>query len=232
MYFLITSALILGLGGSLHCIGMCGPLILALPFQHIEGQKKWWMVAAYFGAKAIGYGTMGVIVGLLGNGIKIILWQQGLSVFSGTIILIIILLPILKNKIKFKPPFTKIINQYYSKVLEYKSGNQYLILGFLNAFLPCGLVYTALIVGSSFASASNGFIFMFLFGIGTSPLLIATIFLNYKLNTNYRKYFKYSTQVFSFMLGVILILRGLNLGIPYISPSFTEKGKVENCCKH
>jgi uncharacterized protein len=232
MGFLFLTAFLLGIGGSLHCLGMCGPLILGLPFNGTTSTKKGYSIIAYFGSKALGYGAMGLILGILGSRIQLILWQQGLSIISGVFILILALFPFVKKAFSFGGYFSHSFNKLYGKVLGTQSIFKYYALGFLNAFLPCGLVYTALIASASFASAFHGFLYMFLFGLGTMPLLVATVLVHYQLSNKWKQYFKYTTLIFSIILGVILILRGLNLGIPYISPSFNEKGKVENCCKH
>lgn len=232
MYFLVTSALILGLGGSLHCVGMCGPLVLGLPFHQLEDKRKWMAIFSYFLSKTLGYGVIGLLIGLLGGSLKLVIWQQVLSIFSGIFILLLFAFPYLKNKIKVNSKFNLFFNKLYVKALKNKSVFKFPALGFLNAFLPCGLVYTAMAIAISFASVGKGFAFMFIFGLGTAPLLIATIVLNYKFNLQKRKSFKMASSIFTVILGILLILRGLNLGIPHISPSFTEEGKVENCCKH
>ncbi|MFZ1530016.1 MAG: sulfite exporter TauE/SafE family protein [Ferruginibacter sp.] len=229
MTALYLSALLLGLGGSLHCLGMCGPLVMGMPFQQLAPHNKPGALLTYSVSKALAYGGMGVLMGLLGKGFELMNWQQVLSVIAGAIIILIALMPQILKRVHTNFFFQKQFAAVYASIQQNPSLKHFGILGFLNGLLPCGLVYTALAGSAVAASAGGGFLFMFLFGIGTAPALVALVLLKNKLSLNFRRNFARLSLVFSLLIGGLLIARGMNLGIPGVSPEFT-KGKVHNCC--
>ena len=231
---LIISALLLGLGGSLHCLGMCGPLVMGLPFQTVDSERKTIAILLYVIAKALGYGLIGIIFGSVGSVFLMMNWQQSLSIFTGIILLFITVLPYLKEGVSKKFLFGNQFNILYKKILEEPKLIHFFVFGLLNAFLPCGLVYTALAGATISLSPLHGFMFMFMFGIGTSPALISIIIFKNKLNFTFRKYLKSTSYYFALMMAVLLIMRGMNLGIPYLSPQMKvhseSKKEVIRCC--
>lgn len=230
MLTLYLSAMILGLGGSLHCLGMCGPLVMGMPFQQLAPHQKPAALLVYSVSKAIAYGAMGVVLGLLGKGFVLMNWQQVLSVIAGAAIILITLMPHILKRVQGNFFFQKQFAAVYASVHKNPSFKHFGVLGFLNGLLPCGLVYTALAGAAVAASAEGGFLFMFLFGIGTAPALVTLVLLKNKLSVAFRRNFARVSLLFSLIIGGLLIARGMNLGIPGVSPELT-KGKVHNCCK-
>lgn len=232
MEVVLISSLILGLGGSLHCIGMCGPLILQLPFAAYEGFQKWAAMALYFLSKALGYAMLGLLMALLGQGIRMFVWQQYLSVFAGVFILVLTLFPYFKNKLFQGFRLPAFFSRWYGKFVKDTGIFKFAVLGFLNALLPCGLVYTALIASVTMSDITGGVMYMFLFGIGTSFALIALAVFKDRISAAMRNRINKISTAIAILVGILLILRGLNLGIPYISPEL-EHGEVKSCChKH
>jgi len=231
---LIISAILLGFGGSLHCLGMCGPLVMSLPFQTIDTSKKHAATFLYVFAKALGYGLIGTVFGTIGKAFLMMNWQQTLSITAGVILLLITVLPYLKEGVSKQFLFGNQFNFLYQKIVKEPELTHFFTFGLLNAFLPCGLVYTALAGATISLSPLHGFIFMFLFGIGTSPALVSIIIFKNKLNFTFRKNLKSSTYYFSLLMAFLLILRGMNLGIPYLSPQIKvhseSKKEVIRCC--
>lgn len=231
---LVITALLLGFGGSLHCLGMCGPLVMSLPFQTIDSSKKHTATFLYVFAKALGYGLIGIVFGTVGKAFLMMNWQQTLSVLTGLILLLITVLPYLKEGVSKQFLFGNKFKLLYQKIVEEPKLIHFFMFGLLNAFLPCGLVYTALAGATVTLSPFYGFAFMFLFGIGTSPALISIIIFKNKLNFTFRKYLKSTSYYFSLMMAVLLIMRGMNLGIPYLSPQIKTdsetKKEVIKCC--
>jgi sulfite exporter TauE/SafE len=226
---LFISSFLLGIGGSLHCMGMCGPLALAVPFAH-EQHNRWLRIFIYYLAKAFAYATMGAFSGLIGKGFMLMNWQQSLSLAAGIFIILWVLLPKLKS---FKAGF--IFDRQFSKIFARMQNGpaftDFFALGFLNGLLPCGLVYTALAAASVSGTAWYGFTAMFIFGLGTAPALIAMAVLKNKLSINIRKKLQPLSMVISLSIAVLLIIRGLNLGIPYLSPRVSSESKVvSGCC--
>lgn len=224
----LFSSLLLGLASSLHCLGMCGPLIMAVPFP--AKSKAWTYKLFYFLGKALAYGSLGAIIGTLG--LKAI-WgeaQRYVSIISGLVIVLLIVLPMLR-KTPLKFPFQKAFAHVFGRIREHPRWFYFIQLGFLNGLLPCGMVYIALTAALASGGPLQGFIAMMLFGAGTSLVLWGVALLKGKLSWRLRQKLKPVSVGFSALVGVLLITRGLNLGIPYVSPKMdTVKLQQASCC--
>ncbi len=233
----LLAAFALGLLGSIHCVGMCGPLVLAIP-TNATSRWKFILERVIFNfGKAITYGIMGAGLGLAGRGF-LMNFQQDVSIILGAIILLTIAIPIgFKAKLeKFSP-----LNYLYSfvkvkfSILIHKRGKIALFsLGVLNGFLPCGLVYTALIGATAVADVRQSAMFMIVFGLGTSPALIAVAIAGKLISMKYRSLLTRAIPIMSIALAIILILRGMNLGIPLLSPKITHTVQHQekmDCCE-
>ena len=227
---IILSAFALGILGSLHCIGMCGPLVMSMPFQKARGGKIVLASILYHIGKAITYALFGLLAGTIGKGFVFFKWQQSLSILAGAILLLITFLPYLKNKIHLAKPIQEGFNKLFALTANQTGLQYFLAFGFLNGFLPCGLVYTALAGASVTATPLYGMLFMLFFGLGTIPSLTSIILFQNKLGTRARKYLFRSSYYISIIIGVLLILRGFNLGIPYISPHLNQETQEMDCC--
>jgi sulfite exporter TauE/SafE len=242
----LLSGLLLGFVGSLHCIGMCGPIILAIssvdnnPDSSGSVTKLIIQRVFYHLGRALTYGVMGALFGVLGSHIKLSGMQQGASILIGSLIVIWILLPsIIKSKFSnfsLIKKYNEQVKNVLSLVLRSGKSKPFLVIGLINGFLPCGLVYAGLAGAVTTGDALDGFIYMFLFGLGTIPALFAFSFVpalrKYLPKFNSRKII----PALSFVLGITFILRGLNLGIPFVSPKFEDKPQTEqlnqpDCCK-
>lgn len=233
MEWFVIAAIVLGLSGSLHCVGMCGALVTGLPFSVFSGSKKTAAVTLYFAAKALGYGILGLLLGSIGSGVKFVILQRGLSIVAGLVLLAIVIFPAIKNKIPQSHALQRVLNQQYQQIFKNPSMRAFAGLGLLNAFLPCGLVYTAAAAALATGNPISGFVFMYVFGISSSPLLIALIVFEGRLQSKYRQYMNKVSYGLSLMVGLLLLLRGLNMGIPYLSPNFTTvDGQVQSSCCH
>jgi sulfite exporter TauE/SafE len=113
---------------------------------------------------------------------------------------------------------------------ESKTYTYFFAFGFVNGLLPCGLVYAALAAAMVTATPIQGMLFMVFFGLGTMPALTSIIILKSKNNFAWRKYITKSSYYISIFVGVLLILRGLNLGIPYVSPGLNAETQEMSCC--
>ena len=219
MQLTVAIGFLLGISGSYHGIGMCGPLVLAMPFQNESGLKKWASVLVYMLSKSMGYAILGVGIGLAGIGVKWILMQRYVSILTGVLLIIGVLLPGIFRKYQTGIKLGKMQN-YFSKWMSKPGIFKFALLGILNAFLPCGLVYTALGVALVSKNMLSATLIMFTFGMGTAVLLSVLIFsknfISMETRIKLNRYAKYVTL----LIGVILIFRGLGLGIHYLSPSF------------
>ena len=220
---MLYSAFIFGLISSFHCIGMCGPIAMMLPVDKQIGLKKAVQVTVYHLGRLFAYGTIGLIFGLLGKGFFLAGVQQKISIIIGVIMIIVVLTP---EKIfaqyNFSKPVYKLISKIKSNLGKHfrsKSYKSLFIIGVLNGFLPCGMVYVALFGAIAMQSAELGVLYMVLFGLGTVPLMTSVVYFNSFISQSTRNKFQKAIPYVAVIIGVLFILRGLGLGIPYLSPS-------------
>lgn len=231
---MFLSAFLLGLAGSFHCIGMCGPIAFILPIDKESPVKMVFQTILYHLGRLLSYSMIGLLFGLLGKGLYLAGIQQQLSIFIGVLMIAIYFIPF-KKLISFNvtSPISKLVLQLKKKLSLYlnkKSNTSLLVIGILNGFLPCGLVYMALIGSIAMASAYKGAFYMFLFGLGTIPLMTGAVYLGNFINIAVRNKIQKMIPVFIVIIGILFILRGLGLGIPLISPP-NESLKIENPVK-
>lgn len=219
---MLLSALVLGLMGSLHCVGMCGPIAFMLPVDHKRPVKKGVQVSMYHIGRLLAYGVIGVLFGLIGKGLYLFGIQQKLSIAVGVVMIILVLLPYrYLGQLSLARPAYKFVGKIKSWLgdsLKKKTADTFLTIGFLNGFLPCGLVYMALLGAIASGDALNGAIYMMVFGVGTIPLMTVAVYFGSLLKGSLRARVRKIIPVFIVIVGVLFILRGMGLGIPYISP--------------
>lgn len=220
---MLYTALLFGLISSFHCIGMCGPIAMMLPVERNNPAKKVSQIITYHLGRLTAYGTIGFIFGLVGKGFFLAGMQQQLSIFIGVAMIVVIVIP---EKIfaqyNFSKPIFKIISrikQTLGSQFKNKSYKSLFTIGLLNGFLPCGMVYVALFGAIAMQSESLGVLYMILFGLGTVPLMSSVVYLNSFLTVSLRNKMRKVIPYVAVLIGVLFILRGLGLGIPYISPS-------------
>ncbi len=231
MISILIAGLIMGSVGSMHCIGMCGPIALSLPAVKSNSFSRFSGSLLYNLGRVITYSSLGIIFGLIGNSFILFGYQQGLSIALGLIILAIIFIP--KSgifKFKFFDGILKKIRESIIHLFQKKSYSSLFLIGILNGLLPCGLVYIAIAGAIATADPFKSALFMGAFGLGTLPLMWAVAFFGSELKFNYRLKIKRAYPYFMAVMACLLILRGLGLGIPYISPelhnSNTEQTSV------
>jgi len=226
-------ALSIGFLGSFHCIGMCGPIAMALPLNRRTIFAKYSGILTYNAGRIFTYALIGAIFGLLGQGIRIAGFQQALSISIGILLVISAFVPKILDGISFKGKIGLFLSkmQHQISVLFKKPSYESLFsIGFLNGFLPCGLVYMAL--GSSLAqnSLTESVLFMVFFGIGTMPMMIFASELGGVISIGLRNKIKRLIPVFIGIVGVFFIVRGMNLNIPYLSPKINvERPTIQQC---
>ena len=216
-------AFLIGLFGSVHCVGMCGPLAFSIP----SSRKYAWSLVTdkllYNFGRVVTYTSLGLLLGYLGKLFWLSGLQQGVSILSGLFIIGLGLARLLrlKNKVGsgvYFPWFYKMINM----AVKHKAGH--FIMGMLNGFLPCGFVYVALFGALNTTSAADAAQFMFWFGMGTFPLMfIATLSFGY-LSPLVRRRINTAMPYLMMCLGFWFIMRGSGLNIPYLSPTVKQVG--------
>ncbi|WP_435254424.1 sulfite exporter TauE/SafE family protein [Tenacibaculum sp. A30] len=218
---MFLSAIIFGLLGSFHCIGMCGPIAFMLPVDRTNKVKQFFQIASYHLGRLFTYSLIGLLFGLLGKGFYFFGFQQQLSIIVGVLMILVILLPKTFQKYNFSTPINKLVMKVKSslgKELKKKGNDTFFTIGFLNGFLPCGLVYMAVFGALSTTNMLSGSLYMFLFGLGTIPLMTAVVYVGNFANGLVRKRIQQAIPYVVIIIGVLFILRGLGLGIPYVSP--------------
>ena len=220
---MLVSAFVLGLLGSFHCVGMCGPIAFMLPVDRTNTIKKISQITIYHVGRLLAYSIIGLIFGLIGKGLSIFGFQQQLSIIIGVLMILVVIIPQkLFNKYNFSKPIYKVISKIKSALgsaLKKKTADTFLTIGFLNGFLPCGLVYIALFTAIASGNTLDGGIYMVAFGIGTIPLMTSAIYFSQFLKGKTRQRIQTFIPVFIIITGALFIIRGLGLGIPYISPT-------------
>lgn len=220
---LIWTAFILGLLGSFHCVGMCGPIALTIPAAW--NGSKWLNAFLYNFGRAITYSILGAIVGLAGFVINFSVQQGIVSIFSGILLLVGFFFLSSENKIAGKVQKLKIIHRIkraIGKLFSKKTSSSVLLIGLLNGLLPCGFVYVALAGALAYGDVFYSALFMFFFGMGTIPALFIVSLLGGLASLKFRSTFKRIYPGVVTVMAFLLILRGLNLGIPYISPQLQQ----------
>ena len=220
---MLYTAFFFGLISSLHCIGMCGPIAMMLPVERNNPTKKATQILTYHIGRLVAYATIGFVFGLVGKGFFMAGLQQRLSIFIGLLMIAVIVIP---EKVFAKYNFSKPVYQLISKVkttlgaqFKNKSYPSLFTIGLLNGFLPCGLVYVALFGAIAMQSPSLGVMYMILFGLGTVPMMSSVVYMNSFMTLSFRSKIQKVIPFVGVLIGVLFIMRGMGLGIPYVSPS-------------
>jgi sulfite exporter TauE/SafE len=228
---MIFAGFVLGLLGSLHCVDMCGPIAFMLPVDRANNYKKATQIFLYHIGRLLSYATIGFVFGLLGKSLYIFGMQQRLSIAIGILMIVVILIPYKTfSKYNFSKPIFKVISKVKSslgKQFKKKSLDTFFTIGFLNGFLPCGLVYMAVFGAVATGNMLEGSVYMLFFSLGTIPLMTTAIYIGKFLNTSIKRRIQKAIPVVVVIIGMLFILRGLGLGIPYISPA-PNAGLVTN----
>lgn len=218
----LIAALGLGLASSLHCIGMCGPIAFSLG---LNSEDKFHFILKnliYQSGRVVTYSILGLVVGIFSQGISFAGFQKYISIIAGVLIIIMVVIPknltgvaagnhfIGKLLIKLKSSLGKFIRK--------KSYSSLFITGLLNGLLPCGVVYVALTSALAVGNLAGSTLFMTLFGLGTIPLMSFAVAFGSVIHVNIRNRILKILPVITILIGLLFILRGLELGIPYISP--------------
>ena len=223
-------AFLIGFGGSIHCVGMCGPIVLAIPIKNLGFNTVLINRLVYNLGRITTYGTMGLIIGMVGLGVQMAGAQKYLSILLGAGLILYILfsanrLPQLSGLKVFNGFLVK-IKLHFSRRMSFSGKRNNFFIGMLNGLLPCGLVYVALVNSLLVASPWEGFIFMAVFGLGTLPALfilpLATRVFNIRPFANFKRFVPFLI----FGLGVFLIIRGINFDDPF----FTASGEIISNC--
>lgn len=213
MILAMITGLSLGFASSMHCLGMCGPLLLALPHQ--DSDKSYLLKRLLFHFSRIWtYVILGLMVGIVGIKAENLIpenFHSRLALFCGCIMLFIAFCP---------KRFSSNLGQYVLKPFyQLSKSNGYLsemIMGMLNGLLPCGMVYIALTMAFSLASVPQSIGLMFFFGMGTLPALLSLEILKRRIHIFPQKWLQYFKPATLILCATLLFLRGFGIPLPHM----------------
>mgnify|MGYP001304212913 FL=1 len=220
------AAFFIGLAGSFHCIGMCGPIALSLSSGASKNFSQLLKKITYNGGRLITYAALGLMFGFIGDRLNLFGLQRWLSLFIGSLLVFSVIILLLKIKTPFAAKAYSLISPFFSKVYSSlkakRSYKSMAVIGILNGLLPCSFVYLGLGGAIALGDAFDGALYMAMFGLGTVPVMLGvTVFGNF-ISGKFRSKILKLVPAMILVLGILFILRGLNLGIPYISPKDTS----------
>jgi sulfite exporter TauE/SafE len=230
------AAFTIGLLGSLHCIGMCGPIALALPVpgQGIGGRL--WAAVLYNFGRATTYSVLGIVFGAIGQAVWVAGFQQWFSIVLGVFIILLVTVPVLVSSFIGTPKFYNNaigkLQAAMAKQFTKKGFVTLYIIGLLNGLLPCGFVYIGLAGAAATGHWYTGSAYMALFGLGTLPVMATLVIVKNQVSLSVRKSLGKLLPYGMVIIGTLFILRGMNLGIPYLSPDTTNHEVSAEYCKH
>jgi uncharacterized protein len=232
---IISMAFLMGLIGSFHCLGMCGPIAMALPMAHRNNSGRLVGGIIYNLGRVFTYSFLGLVLGFVGDYLISSKIQNTVSIVFGVLIGTYLLLPTkAKTSLRIAPSQALLVKlrKQIAKFLYIDNNSSLFGIGMLNGLLPCGMIYLALSSSFLAGSAMKGSLFMFAFGLGTFPTMLAAVFFGSFVNQHIRSKLQRLVPIFLFFMAALLIVRGMNLGIPYISPSIPIHASAEAVTCH
>lgn len=226
---LIIAALGLGFATGFHCLGMCGPIALSLGLSKKQQVNFHLQNITYQFGRIFTYSFLGALVGIIGEGFQLAGFQKYISILTGILLIIMALFSFggdFASKIPSINNALLKVKLNLGKLLQKSDYSSRFLTGVLNGFLPCGMVYMALTASLAAGGIWQSSTFMALFGLGTFPFMFAAVLFGNLLNAAVRNKILKIIPIFMLALGGLFILRGLELGIPYVSPK-KEALKVE-----
>ncbi|HMJ89213.1 MAG TPA: sulfite exporter TauE/SafE family protein [Candidatus Acidoferrum sp.] len=226
---LLWTAFVLGLIGSLHCAGMCGPLAMALP---VVGNTRLSFTAGrllYNAGRLLTYCAIGALFGVLGRSLSLAGMQRWVSIGAGVLIFIGLLL---STRAATKLPAWQTVaflKRTFGALLRQRTFGSMLLLGAINGLLPCGLVYVAAAGATATGAITTAIVYMIAFGLGTLPVMLGLGLAGKGLQLKFRFRLQKLIPVSVAALALLLVMRGMSLGIPYLSPDLSASSVAVSC---
>jgi sulfite exporter TauE/SafE len=233
----LLAAFFLGLAGSLHCAAMCGPLIVAVNSVRRQdhanpaapGRTDILNTLAYHLGRLLTYCLLGAISGLIGAAIVFAGFQRWISIGAGCLILLGTLASFRASRGGISGRVVSAVKTRFGPLLRKRTLGAAVLLGGLNGMLPCGLVYIACAAAAVAGGIGGGVATMLVFGLGTAPMLLSIGLVGKAVRWSNPLRLRRVVLGCVTLVGVLLIVRGLSLGIPYLSPHFSN-GEGPACC--
>lgn len=221
MNLVLIGSFIIGLSSNLHCLGMCGPIASSLPLNRKNNFTILEGLFEYTFGRLFTYAILGAIIGSIGFSLSTFNFLQVLSILSGIFLIFYAWnkkFRLIQLNTPFQQKWTSILQKFLGKTIRSTSPFKLIFLGGINGLLPCGMVFIALMNASITGDIWFSAIAMFVFGIGTLPAMFGVAFFMHKINWKASRKFSKLVPYLLTLVGLMIILRGMNLGIPYISP--------------
>ena len=229
----LWTAFMIGLVGSLHCIGMCGPIALAIPYQANTKVQTLGNILLYNSGRIITYGLIGILPAIFGLALSLSGMQKNMSIVLGAMLIIAAAFSIpLDQRTHAIPGINKIYLWAATKMKSFisqKNKAAFFITGLLNGFLPCGMVYMAVMGAITQTSMANAFFYMILFGMGTVPLMLMIGVSGQFINLTWRRKLQSVIPVFMIGIGILMIMRGITIDLPPRLEPLIEMGLMPMC---
>lgn len=232
-----------GLLGSLHCVGMCGAIVLAYSTQHsdLTGLRKQAVAGAvtvasvpahavYNAGRVLSYTLVGALAGFLGSMITSIreagVW---VAIVCGVAMVIagLLMLDLVPRLNVWSPGEHTWLRRLHltsvADLLALRSLESKFYVGFLTPFLPCGLLYSMFLKAASSASAFDGAVTMLLFALGSVPALLITGVISTYAGIKLRFYANRLAAMTIIVMGALMIMRGADVPLPFMSGSHHEQ---------
>jgi sulfite exporter TauE/SafE len=225
---ILAPALLLGLAGSLHCVGMCGPLLLALPLDAAGKRQVLRQMLVYHAGRILTYAALGMLFGLVGKGLAVAGFQKILSLSAGVFMLGMALMAWRFERLVTALPgfgaFTQRVKLGIGNLMRHNPNRSTFSIGLLNGLLPCGMVYAALAGAIATTGVPEGGLFMMVFGMGTLPLLLMVSVFSRSFGTSIRQKIKIAQPILLGLVGLLLLQRGLNLDLSLFESAVPKAG--------
>jgi sulfite exporter TauE/SafE len=229
---LILSALGLGFASGFHCIGMCGPIALSMGLTKKQSTNFYLQNLTYQFGRITTYSILGGILGIIGEGFEMVGFQQYLTIAVGILLILMAVFSFggkdFASKLPFLSSFLFKVKMKLSKLLQKADYRSRYATGLLNGLLPCGMVYMALTASLAAGGIVQSAGFMALFGLGTLPFMFLVVLVGNLMTSALRLKILKIVPVMMIVLGSLFILRGMELGIPYVSPQKASMQVIHN----
>jgi uncharacterized protein len=223
VWAIILSALALGFAGSLHCVGMCGPIALLMPLSSTHSFARLANIFLYLLGKSTTYCGLGVLMGFFGTALQQAGWQEGLSLALGGVLVAVVAVMWLRPHWYHQNRATAAIGHLvfggFSRLMAKPTPATPFFMGLANGLLPCGLVYIGLTAAVALGTVQQAALFMWFFGMGTMPMLAAFVLLARQFGQSFKHVIRPLTPLLLLLMGCMLILRGLHIHLPGLTPA-------------
>lgn len=211
---LVAPAFLFGLLSSWHCGVMCGPLVGSLNLN-----QAWYRQLLYHIFRISAYILMGAILGGIGIFFGALHIQQAISIaIGGILILGVIHVTLLDKYVSRLIFYRKIVHSMKKRISGKRTWYNHALMGFFNGLLPCGLVYTMMILAFGSQHSGHGILIMAFFGIGTMPILLLTPRTIHWIRSKFQMTFRFAYSFLSVSIGLLFILKGFHADIMTVNP--------------